>query len=93
MVHTLGVIASITGMAVALSPLLQLRLILIRKHSDDVSIGFLCVIVVGVAMWSAYGFAQGDLFLAIPNAVSTLCNAGAVLVAWHYRGKGAEATK
>ena len=85
MVQILAIAASVTGMAVALAPLLQLKLIIQRKHSDDVSIGFLLIIVFGVAMWSAYGFAQGDLFLGIPNAVSVTTNGGTALAAWYFR--------
>ena len=90
MAHTLGIMAAITGMAVAVAPLLQLRLMLARHHSDDVSVGFLLVVTVGVFMWSAYGFALGDMFLALPNAVSFLCNGLTAIMAWRLGGKGQE---
>ena len=72
-------------MAVAVAPLLQLRLMLIRGHSDEVSIGFLLVVTLGVGMWAAYGFAKGDLFLALPNATAVACAAATALVAWRLR--------
>ena len=70
---------------VAVAPLLQLRLILLRGNSDEVSIGFLLVVTLGVGMWAAYGFAKGDLFLAVPNLTAVLCAGATALVAWRFR--------
>lgn len=69
----------------ALAPLLQLRLILQRKHSDDVSVGFLAVIVVGVLMWALYGLARKDAFLFIPNLVSVFTNGATAILALKFR--------
>lgn len=85
MVQALGIGASLTGMAMALAPLLQMRLILGRKHSDDVSVGFLGVIVAGVLMWAIYGLAKQDLFLIIPNTVAVFTNGATALCALKFR--------
>jgi len=87
MVPVLAIAASTTGVMLALAPLLQLRLILTRRHSDDVSIAFLLVVVLGVSMWSAYGLAKDDMFLFLPNLLGAITNLATVLVAWHFRSK------
>ena len=67
MTTALGVTAATWAMFMALSPLLQVREIRRRRSSDGVSIAYFCVLLVGFALWVAYGLARGDLPLVVPT--------------------------
>jgi MtN3 and saliva related transmembrane protein len=76
----LGVLASSMGVLMALAPLLQMRRVLERRHSDDVSEPFLLVIGVGAGAWLAYGVALGDFFIVVPNVLAVLTNLATLVV-------------
>lgn len=54
----------------ALAPLLQLRRMLRRRSSADVSVGYLVLLLLGFCLWVGYGNVSGDIALAIPNAAA-----------------------
>ena len=70
MTTALAAVAASWGVAMALAPLLQIRKILAHRSSRDVSRGYLRVLVVGFALWLAYGFASDQLALIVPNGVA-----------------------
>ena len=70
MVTTLAFAAASWAMLMALAPLLQLRRMLQRGSSDDVSVGYLLVLLPGFALWALYGIASSNLALVIPNLVA-----------------------
>jgi uncharacterized protein with PQ loop repeat len=80
-----GPIASFMGVLMSLSPLFQIRRVLERRHSDDVSIAMPIVIAAGAAAWIAYGVAADDIYLIIPNVVGVITNVTSVLVVHRYR--------
>jgi uncharacterized protein with PQ loop repeat len=82
---TLGVTAATWAIVMALSPLLQVREILRRGSSDGVSVGYFAVLLIGFALWVAYGIASDDLPLVIPNCVAFVVGAGTIAVARAYR--------
>ena len=86
MTTVLGVTAATWALLMALSPLLQIREILRRRSSAGVSIAYFAVLLVGFALWIAYGYARRDLPLIIPNSVALLVTAQTILVARRYRG-------
>lgn len=53
MSDTLAVLAASWGVLMAISPILQIRRILERQSSDDVSLGYLGVLLVGFTLWVA----------------------------------------
>jgi MtN3 and saliva related transmembrane protein len=81
----LGVTAATWAMLMALSPLLQVREIRQRRSSDGVSIAYFCVLLVGFALWVAYGLARGDLPLVVPNTLALLIAALTITVAARHR--------
>lgn len=81
----LGVVAATWGVIMALSPLLQIRRILRLRSSRDVSIGYLVVLVIGFALWLAYGVAIRNLALMVPNTVAFLVGVATIAVALRYR--------
>jgi MtN3 and saliva related transmembrane protein len=85
-----GPIASFMGVLMSLAPMLQVRRVLDRRHSDDVSLAMPIVIATGAAAWIAYGVAADDIYLIVPNVVGVICNVTSVVVVHRYRhGVGA----
>ena len=66
----LGVAAATFGVAMGLSPLLQLRRVVIRGSSADISVPYLAVLLVGFVLWLAYGIALANTALIVSNAVA-----------------------
>ena len=85
MSDTLAILAASWGVVMAISPALQIRRILERHSSDDVSIGYLAVLLVGFALWVAYGLSIPNMALVIPNAVAFFVGVTTVIVARRYR--------
>jgi len=82
----LAAVAATWGVAMAVSPLLQIRAMHRSRSSRDVSVGYFAVLVVGFVLWIAYGVALGNLALIVPNSVA-LCVGGATIAValWHRR--------
>jgi MtN3 and saliva related transmembrane protein len=85
----LAVLAASWGVIMALSPVLQLRRILERRSSADLSIAYLSVLQVGFTLWIAYGAALGNLAIAVPNTVAFLVGAATIAIALRFRNQGA----
>jgi MtN3 and saliva related transmembrane protein len=81
----LGVAAATWGMFMALSPLLQVREIRRRRSSEGISIGYFAVLLVGFALWAAYGLARVDVPLVVPNCVALVVTSLTIAVAWRLR--------
>jgi MtN3 and saliva related transmembrane protein len=85
----LAVSAAFWGVMMAISPLLQIRRMVERRSSADVSLGYLGVLLVGFVLWVGYGLALQNLALIVPNSVALLVGMATVLVAWRYRSGAA----
>jgi MtN3 and saliva related transmembrane protein len=83
----LGVVVTFVGVAMGLSPLLQVRTIVERRSSDDISIPFFAVLIAGLALWLSYGIALGNPALIISNAVGLASYIVAILVVLRFRGQ------
>ncbi len=81
----LGIAAATWAVVMALSPVLQIREIVRRRSSDGLSVGYLLVLIVGFALWIAYGGASNDLPLVIPNIVALVVMAITIWIARRYR--------
>jgi uncharacterized protein with PQ loop repeat len=81
----LGVAAASWGVLMAISPLLQIRRILDRRSSADVSIGYLAVLQVGFALWVAYGLSLGNLAIVVPNSVAFAVGVATIGLAIRFR--------
>jgi MtN3 and saliva related transmembrane protein len=81
----LGAIAASFGVVMALSPALQIRRMLIRRSSADVSVAYLAVLEVGFALWFTYGLALGNLAIVIPNTVAFIVGLATLVVVIHFR--------
>ena len=72
MVTLLATAAASWAALMALAPLLQTRRMYQRGSSDDVSIGYLLILLPGFLLWAAYGVAIGDPYLVAPNVLAFL---------------------
>ena len=81
----LAVAAASWAVLMGLAPLLQVRRMLLRHSSADVSIGYLLILLPGFALWVAYGLASSELALVIPNVVAFLVAAATVACALQLR--------
>jgi MtN3 and saliva related transmembrane protein len=77
--------AATWGVAMAASPILQIRRILKRRSSRDVSLGAFAVLIVGFVLWIAYGISLRNAALIIPNSVALAVGVTAVAVVLRFR--------
>ena len=85
MTDILAVVAASWGVFMAISPLLQIRRMVQRRSSSDLSLSYLAVLLIGFALWIAYGISLGNPALIIPNGVALAVGIATVLVALRYR--------
>ena len=81
----LAIAAASWGVIMALSPLLQIRRMMRRRSSADLSIGYFMVLIVGFSLWIAYGTSISNYALVIPNVVALAVAVATIGVAASYR--------
>jgi MtN3 and saliva related transmembrane protein len=62
-----------TGFAVA-SSIPQTRKATRTKKSDDLSIRFIIVLIIGLSLWVVYGIGKEDIVLIIGNSIAVSLN-------------------
>ena len=85
MESVLAITAATWAIAMAFGPVLQIRRIVEQRSSSGNSVGYFVILLVGFALWMAYGVAASNLALIIPNAVAAVVIAATIAVAWRYR--------
>jgi MtN3 and saliva related transmembrane protein len=80
-----GVAAASWGVVMALAPLLQIVRMHKRRSSDDVSIGYLAVLLPGFLLWVSYGLTTADVALVVPNTVAAVVAAATIVVVLRLR--------
>jgi MtN3 and saliva related transmembrane protein len=81
----LAVAAATWGVAMAVSPLLQIRAIRAHQSSRGVSVAYQQVLLVGFVLWLSYGIALHNAAIIIPNIVAAVVSIATILVSLHYR--------
>jgi MtN3 and saliva related transmembrane protein len=84
-VTVLAFSAATWGIAMAVSPVLQIRKIIRHRSSHGVSIGYMSVLFVGFLLWLAYGIALGNWALIVPNIVAAIVIIATMAVTVRYR--------
>ncbi len=85
MTDALALFAAGWGVLMALAPLLQVRRMIERRSSADVSIAYLAVLVVGFVLWIAYGMALGNAAIVVPNSAALTIGLITIAVAYRFR--------
>lgn len=76
----LAAAAAIWGVVMAIAPALQVRRMLLRRSSKDLSLGYFAVLLPGFGLWIGYGWTRADWALVAPNAVALAVGAVTVVV-------------
>lgn len=84
----LAVVAATWGVLMAISPMLQIRRMVVRRSSADLSLSYMGVLLIGFALWLAYGISISNWALIVPNLVALTVGFATVLVALRYRTTG-----
>jgi MtN3 and saliva related transmembrane protein len=77
--------AATWGIAMAVSPVLQIRKIVHHRSSRGVSVGYMSVLFIGFLLWLAYGIALGNWAMIVPNVVAAIVIVATMVVALRYR--------
>jgi MtN3 and saliva related transmembrane protein len=81
----LAVAAAAWGVLMGVSPVLQIRRMIRRRSSRDVSIGYFSILLVGFGLWISYGIASRNLALIVPNTVALLIGVSTIALALRLR--------
>jgi uncharacterized protein with PQ loop repeat len=84
-VTVLALSAATWGVAMAVSPVLQIRKIIAHRSSRGVSVGYMIVLFIGFLLWLAYGIALGNWAMIVPNIVAAIVIVATMAVALRYR--------
>ena len=82
--------AAAWGVLMGISPALQIRKMLHHRSSREVSIAYFWVLLVGFALWMAYGLTIDNWFLIVPNAVAFTVCVTTIAIALRYRVRAQE---
>ena len=77
--------AATWGIAMAVSPVLQIRKIVHHRSSHGVSVGYMTVLFIGFLLWLAYGIALRNWAMIVPNIVAAIVIVATMVVALRYR--------
>jgi MtN3 and saliva related transmembrane protein len=73
------------GLLMSLAPLLQVRIVVRRRTSAGVSVGWIVVLLIGFILWLCYGAITNDPPLVITNSVSCAVTGITLVVILIYR--------
>jgi len=73
------------GIAMAVSPILQIRKIVQHRSSRGISLGYMTVLFIGFLLWLAYGIALRNWALILPNVIAALVISATMAVVLRYR--------
>ncbi|WP_448072626.1 SemiSWEET family transporter [Georgenia yuyongxinii] len=82
----LAVAAATWGVVMALAPLLQVRKMLQRRSSADVSVGYVGILLPGFVLWIGYGVVSGSSAIIVPNVVAVATAVLTIAIALRLRG-------
>jgi MtN3 and saliva related transmembrane protein len=85
MTRALAVLAATYGVLMGVSPILQIRRMVVRKSSSDVSVSYFGILTGGFVLWLLYGLAIGNAPLIITNVVAVTAGLATIAVARLYR--------
>jgi MtN3 and saliva related transmembrane protein len=77
--------AATWGIAMAVSPVLQIRKIVHHRSSHGVSVGYMTVLFIGFLLWLAYGIALGNWAMIVPNIVAAIVIVATMAATLRYR--------
>ena len=85
MVTALAFVAATWGIAMAVSPVLQIRKMVQHRSSHGISLGYPSVLFIGFLLWLAYGIASDNWAIIIPNIVAAIVSVATIVITLRYR--------
>jgi uncharacterized protein with PQ loop repeat len=86
-----GPVAAASGVAMALSPLLQARRVRALGDSSEVSAGVFQTMRTNASIWLTYGIAAGNVVIVVPNVCALVTTTFTLLTIKRFRHAGAHA--
>jgi MtN3 and saliva related transmembrane protein len=84
LISVIGVLASVFT-AIALVP--QLSKLIKEKRPENISLGMLASLMIGVGLWVYYGFLKEDWIIIVSNSFSWLINMTIILLTIKYKNR------
>lgn len=82
------IIGLVAGVCTAISLLPQIIKVIREKKTEDISLFYLIVLLVGLALWTFYGFLKNDLPIIATNIFSMVLNITMITLGIRYKRKG-----
>jgi MtN3 and saliva related transmembrane protein len=79
------IIGIAAGVCTAISLLPQIIKVIREKKTEDISIFYLLVLLVGLGLWTYYGFLKDDLPIIATNIFSMALNITMIGLGIHYK--------
>ena len=79
------IIGLTAGIFTSISLLPQLIKIIKHKKAEDISLFYLAILFVGLALWVWYGTLRDDLPIIITNGFSLVINGLVIILGIHYK--------
>ena len=73
------------GICTSISLLPQLVKLVKQKKAEDISIFYLIILFVGLALWMWYGFLRQDIPILVTNGVSLVINGVVIFLGIKYK--------
>ena len=86
----LAILATLAGVLMAISPILQVRRMRRTRSSNDVSLLYLSLLCAGFVAWLAYGWSLGNPAMVISNMAALVFMLITISVALRFRRGGAK---
>ena len=83
-----NVIGIAAGICTAISLLPQIIKVIRDKKTEDISIFYLLVLLVGLGLWTYYGFLKEDLPIIVTNMFSMILNITMICLGLYYKKSG-----
>lgn len=83
--NTTDIVGLIAGFFTSLSLLPQLIKLIKNKKAEDISLFYLIILFIGIALWTWYGFLQNDIPIIATNAFSLILNSIVIILGLKYK--------
>jgi MtN3 and saliva related transmembrane protein len=80
--HIIGIAA---GICTAISLLPQIVKVIKQKKTEDISLFYLLVLLVGLGLWTYYGILKDDVPIIATNSFSMILNLTMIGLGIHYK--------
>lgn len=84
-INIMGIIATVFSFGISFGVIMQIRKIIKRKSSKDISLLLYFIVMGSIIAWWFYGLAMKSIYLMLTNTVAFIVNAILIIVIFKYR--------